>query len=273
MSNYGQVNASQSLGVDSILVKPKRAIGPFEAHVTIREVHTDEIEITDQPVEQGAAISDHAFRRPSELVIECAWSNSPKQSPEPPQPAVVAQPLIVPPVIESIGIEQDAQIVNLPAQDIPVLAGPPIEQASMTGNSLEQVKDVYQKLLDLQRSMIPLDVFTGKRTYANMLVKSLVVTTDKETENSLHVVCTLREVLIAQVALRTISAPRDAQEQPESTAPMQDRGRVDLAPAANLNVTAAQRAGIDAVNAKIEEEAARLLSPRVQDLIDQAALN
>lgn len=273
MSNYGQVDASTSLGVDSILIKPKRAIGPFEAHVTIREVHTDEVEVTNQPVDQGATVSDHAFRRPSRIVIECMWSNSPQQSPPPPQPAPVALPLVVPPVIESIGLEQDPIAINLPAQSLPINVGSPMEQALMTGNSIEQVRDIYQKLLDLQRSFIPMDVFTGKRDYSNMVIESLVQTTGVETENSLHIVATLREVLIAQVTLRTIGASKENQTQPSSTMPMEDRGRVDLVPASNVNIGAAARAGIDAVNAHIDGEAQRLLSPLVKDLADQASLN
>lgn len=271
MSNYGQVDASSSLGVDPILVKPKRAIGPFTAHVTLREVHTDEIEVTDQPVEQGALISDHAFRRPSEIVIECMWSNSPQESPPPPRAAPAATPLLSAPIIESIGLEQDPVAINLPAQALPTVAGSPVEQAVASGNSIDQVKEIYAKLLDLQRSFIPMDVLTGKRTYHNMVIRQLVQTTDKGTENSLHIVATLREVLIGQVVLRTIGAPKENQTQPQSTMPMEDRGRVDLVPATNLNSIAAQRAGIDAINSRLEEDAQRLLSPRVQDLIDQTA--
>lgn len=46
------------------------------ADVTIEEEHRDELVITDHPVEQGAAISDHAFKRPSEVVIRAGWSAS-----------------------------------------------------------------------------------------------------------------------------------------------------------------------------------------------------
>jgi hypothetical protein len=44
--------------------------------VTIEEVHRDELIITEHPVEQGAAISDHAFKRPPEVIIRAGWSNS-----------------------------------------------------------------------------------------------------------------------------------------------------------------------------------------------------
>src|SRR4051812_9475260 len=76
--SYGLVMAGAQLGLQSVIIKPKRAIGPFVAHVTIRERHVDELDIVDHPVEQGAQISDHAFKRPPEVTIECAWSNSPR---------------------------------------------------------------------------------------------------------------------------------------------------------------------------------------------------
>lgn len=46
------------------------------AHVTIEEDHDDELIITQHPVEFGAIISDHAYKKPSEVRIRCAWNNS-----------------------------------------------------------------------------------------------------------------------------------------------------------------------------------------------------
>ncbi len=46
------------------------------AHVTIEEDHDDELIITQHPVEFGAIISDHAYKKPSEVRIRCGWNNS-----------------------------------------------------------------------------------------------------------------------------------------------------------------------------------------------------
>ena len=54
---------------------PRRAIGPFNATVTIEEVATDELEITQHPVQQGAAITDHAFNKPATVNIKVIWSD------------------------------------------------------------------------------------------------------------------------------------------------------------------------------------------------------
>lgn len=59
----------------SLLVIPRR-IGPFFAQCTVEEHHLDELQITEHPVEAGAAITDHAFKRPAQLVLQVGWSNS-----------------------------------------------------------------------------------------------------------------------------------------------------------------------------------------------------
>ncbi|MCV5525865.1 hypothetical protein OFN18_27715, partial [Escherichia coli] len=61
-----------------------RSIGIIIPDVVITEKHTDALEITEHPVEQptnaGASgegagyISEHAFRRPSEVVMETGFS-------------------------------------------------------------------------------------------------------------------------------------------------------------------------------------------------------
>jgi hypothetical protein len=64
----------------SAFFSPKRSInsplGNFHLYVTIEEQHHDEMVITDHPVEQGAAITDHAYKKPAELTLTIGWTNS-----------------------------------------------------------------------------------------------------------------------------------------------------------------------------------------------------
>jgi len=66
--------------VVSAFFAPKRSmnssLGSFSAYITIEEHHHDELVITDHPVEQGAAISDHAYKKPAELTLTLGWTNS-----------------------------------------------------------------------------------------------------------------------------------------------------------------------------------------------------
>lgn len=275
MAAIGQANPAGQVGSDAILVKPKRTFGSFIADVVLREVHTDTLTVTDQPVEQGASMTDHAFKRPAELTIEMMWSNSPQKSFDPPPPAprntitsVITDAIkgVLGPVDAIAG--EVRQVVNFLSPQAPQSAS---VQATLTGNSVDQVRDVYQKLLALQESRVPFDVVTGKRVYSNMLVTTLSQTTDRETENSLHITATLRQVLIAQVVLATIAAPQANQQEPGSTSPLSDKGSKQLGSASNFNISASARAGIDAVNAKIGDAADRLVNSSVQDLTNEVS--
>lgn len=62
--------------LSDIFLRTPRALGPVIPQVAVEEVHRDQVAITDHPVEQGAAISDHAFKLPAELVIRYGWSSS-----------------------------------------------------------------------------------------------------------------------------------------------------------------------------------------------------
>lgn len=125
---------------------PRRAIGPFNATVTIEEVATDELEITQHPVQQGAAITDHAYNKPSTINLKVMWNDN----------------------------------------DAPLA-------------------ETYQNLLLLQSSREPFDVVTGKRTYRNMLMKSLGQTNDVQTENILSISMSLQEIFIT--AVEVVSVP------------------------------------------------------------------
>jgi hypothetical protein len=67
--------------VETLLgIGPSRSFGLtnqiFSGYVTLTENTIDEIEITDQPVQQGAAISDHAFKKPVVLSIQILFGTS-----------------------------------------------------------------------------------------------------------------------------------------------------------------------------------------------------
>ena len=56
--------------LSTLFQQQSRRIGLIVPSVVISEKHDDSLEITEHPVEVGAAISDHAFRRPSGVVMQ-----------------------------------------------------------------------------------------------------------------------------------------------------------------------------------------------------------
>ena len=173
------------------IFKPKRRLGSIRAQVTIEEQHTDDLVITEHPVEQGANISDHAYKRPAEVTIRVGWSNS--------------------------GLQSLGSIVTS-------------AYSAVTGTGelkLNYIKDVYAKLLKLQESRIPFDILTGKRSYKNMLFRSLSVTTDQTTENALLVTAVCSQVIMVQTRT-VIVPPREQHKDPAKTAPVEDKGTKQL---------------------------------------------
>lgn len=224
MSRVGFVMPVLAIGLGSMYLRPQRGfypsgseVGPAQpltAHATLREVHRDDLEISEHPIEQGAAIADHAFKRPAEVVIECAWSNSPK------------------PVFGGImGAALGVAGVSAPAVGAVIAAGQSINAINgiVSGNGGDNAaRSIYMQLLELQEQRIPFDVHTGKRTYRNMLFKSLSVTTDRDNENALFVTAVCRQVMI--VSTQTIQAPvnPNAQKLPTKTAPLLSAGQKQL---------------------------------------------
>jgi hypothetical protein len=63
--------------LQSILIRNKRQIGTIAVDVVISESTIDNLEITQQPVQQGATISDHAFKKPTTLSMQIMFGAGP----------------------------------------------------------------------------------------------------------------------------------------------------------------------------------------------------
>lgn len=183
MSGAGFVSPGALLvGITSLVSiqasAPNRQMGGIVADCTIEEEGTDDLTITEHPVEQGASITDHAFKQPARLVLRVGWSNS----------------------------------------------------SLSAGFDPNYVTDIYNKLLALQVSAKVFTVTTGKRQYDNMLMKSLRLRTDEETETALDVVVQFQQIIIVQTSSTSVPATGD-QALPQQTAPTQNLGTQQLAPA------------------------------------------
>lgn len=146
--------------IGDVYIDPFRAIGFIIPQVIIEEVSRDELDITLHPVENGAPITDHAYKKPMEVSIRAGWSNS--------------------------------------------------------GQYPGYTQDIYNSLLGLQASLTPINVFTGKRFYQNMLISSLIQTTNQESGDfALMVQALIKEIII--VNTQATQAPAAVQSQPANT--------------------------------------------------------
>lgn len=86
---------------------------------------------------------------------------------------------------------------------------------------------IYSQLRGLM--LTPLTVVTGKRTYQNMLIQTIELTTDEETEYALFISLQLREVILTQTTTIVFSDPSN-QTEPQTTAAVQQEGTKQPAP-------------------------------------------
>lgn len=60
--------------LSTLFQQQSRRIGLIVPSVVVSEKHNDTLEITEHPVETGAPVSNHAYKRPSEVVMEVGFA-------------------------------------------------------------------------------------------------------------------------------------------------------------------------------------------------------
>ncbi len=79
-------------------------------------------------------------------------------------------------------------------------------QPGQFNSFFEKSVTAYRRLLDLQRSRIPVSVQTRLGSYQNMLIESISAPDDASTRDGLRCTVSLREVLVAKVGVTKVSA-------------------------------------------------------------------
>ncbi|NIF56750.1 hypothetical protein F3J27_07410 [Enterobacter sp. Ap-916] len=106
-----------------------------------------------------------------------------------------------------------------------------------TGSSPAQI---YQQLLDLQTKAEPFRVITRRRSYDNMLIKTLTVTTGVKSENILGCKLVLTEVLLTATEARP-APPKTAMDEGVTTASVGNKGeKVVTSPMGSAKITPLQ---------------------------------
>lgn len=150
--------------LDLLQIAPKGRIGEIEVMATLEEIHTNNLQTTEHPIEVGAPITDHAYLRPAEVVMRCGWTNS-----------------------------------SFAALSGAVAA---LFNGGEVGD--KYTDSIYSQLLALQESREPFDIITSARQYSNMLITSLRLDRDEKTSNILMVTVTCRQVLLVYTQATTL---------------------------------------------------------------------
>lgn len=90
-------------------------------------------------------------------------------------------------------------------------------------NLTTDINQVYQQFQDLQTSRTPFDIVTPKRTYSSMLMTTLTLVTDKNSEKALSLTVACQQVVIVTVS--AVVVPRSHQKNPGSNGATQNAGK------------------------------------------------
>jgi hypothetical protein len=136
---------------------------------TVTENHSNTLVVTEHPVEEGAAITDHAQREPDDLTLNGIISD---------------QPIL-------LNAEENLK---------PSVPG---------GDPNLRAQQAYDEFRRLQREFALLKIATELRDYQNMMITGIAVTRDSSTRHILDINLTLREFRIATVETVDAPEPRE----------------------------------------------------------------
>ncbi len=139
-------------------------IGTIQIDAVSEEEHSLRSEVTENPVEEGAQISDHVQLQALELRIDGVVSDSP------------------------LRFGAISSVLN---------AGQTISQ--LFGTTKASI-DAYNEMVRLWKSRQPFNVLTSLRRYENMVFQEVSIPRRAATGNAIHFSATLREIRIAKTS-------------------------------------------------------------------------
>lgn len=171
------------MATSSVTFFRQRQLAGFIPDVVVEERHIDDLEITQHPVERGANISDHAYKRPPELEMDMILRVNGGG------------------FFGALGSVLDAA-----ADPIGAIGQVDIKPTGVDfTNTSSNPDDIYKALIEKQESRELFDVITGKREYVNMLLRQVQVVTNDESENVLRVTCRMQSIIIVETQIVDIS--------------------------------------------------------------------
>jgi hypothetical protein len=187
MGQVAMIERKWNFGTDEITGLPEVYV--FDA--TIREAHHFEISITDNPVETGVSLADHAYSKPDTLDMEVAVSDAPL-------------------------IRDDAGTPSYRLATTWTEAG--------EGNVRRSV-NAWKFLTDKAKEFAVFDLVTGLKAYVNMMIESGDAEQTKDSAGIMRARLKLRQVQFATTA-SVLYPPRGPKKTTRAAAPKTDKGKV-----------------------------------------------
>lgn len=152
------------MAFENLFIRTQKSIGGIQLDAVLSETHNNEVSLTNNPVELGADITDHAVIQPKKVNIQAQVSDTP------------------------LGIAAFGQIVDL----VTGLFG------SSTGENITRSNAAYNAIVQLQEAREPIELQTKLKLYTNMVIVSVKTQQDKDTSRIVRLSIDLQEVLITR---------------------------------------------------------------------------
>lgn len=191
--------------------------GTFSLDINTVEQHTSKLRVTENPIESGANIADHAVLDPKEVTVNglvvgyetntFSFDNllgfNLSEYPLPMEVKVVtaqAENLIN---RYASHLKTAEKIVNNVVADFL----PDYQSPLLNNLSSDRISDAHEKLLAIQRSGEPVTLQTNSRQYKNMVITSVGLTQKQNTSGEFTI--TFREIFIVETQIASgLSVPK-----------------------------------------------------------------
>lgn len=189
--------------------------GTFSLDINTVEQHTSKLRVTENPIENGASIADHAVLDPKEVTVNgIVVSYETKQNSI--TDSITASidkllgvddseyplPMKIRPITEQAEkqlrryYESHYQAIEKTVNNAVADFLPDFQTPSFKNLSSDRISDAHEKLLAIQRSGEPVTLQTNSRQYKNMVITSVGLTQKQNTSGEFTI--TFREVFIVE---------------------------------------------------------------------------
>ena len=184
--------------------------GTFSLDINTVEQHTSKLRVTENPIENGANIADHAVLDPKEVTVnglvvgyetntfsfDNALGFNLSEYPLPMEVRVITEQAEkkLRQYYESRNQTIEKTVNNVIADFLPDYQSPLLNNLSS-----DRISDAYEKLLAIQRSGEPVTLQTNSRQYKNMVITSVGLTQKQNTVGEF--IITFREIFIVETQI------------------------------------------------------------------------
>lgn len=159
------------MAFENLFVRKKRYIGGVRLDAVIRESHSSPIRLTQNPVEKGADVTDHAIIEPKKLTIEGVVSDTP------------------------LGFRAVSDLIDTATGYFGASSSDSETRSQIAFNDLNKLKDARDEI----------EIQTGLKLYPNMMILDIKVDQDKDTSRAIFMTIECQEVIIVETEVVELS--------------------------------------------------------------------